>query len=106
VVLGLEAGLEPNKAKIWMAPTSLNLMHPMTRIPAAAAAAEEEINMKEACSHRRQLPGLRSSNSGRHRRRNATTNERCLRHAQGRQTDRQTEGPTEFFEKYLGNTKT
>jgi len=23
-----------------------------------------------------------------------------------RQTDRQTEGPTEFFEKYLGNTKT
>jgi hypothetical protein len=30
VVLGLEAGLEPNKAKVWMTPTSLNLMHPMT----------------------------------------------------------------------------
>jgi hypothetical protein len=28
--LGLEAGLEPNKVKVWMTPTSLNLMHPMT----------------------------------------------------------------------------
>jgi hypothetical protein len=61
--------------------------------------------MEEACSHRHQLPGLRSSNCGRHRGRNATTNERCLCQAQGRQTDRQTEGPTEFFEKYLVTPK-